>query len=188
MLKEKKNVITITGDLASGKTTVTNLIAEQLGYSIHRNGAYARKIAKDLGMSVTQYNEYVEKHPEIDRQIENSAAEYVKNNDNVIVDARLGWYSVPDSFKVYLSVELEISAERALKDTDRKDTEKFVTLEEQKKDIQKRYKMENERFLKLYNIRRDDMSNYDLVLDTTKKTPQEIKDIIIQKYNEWLKK
>ena len=48
--------------------------------------------------------------------------------------------------------------------------------------------MENERFLKLYNIRRDDMSNYDLVLDTTKKTPQEIKDIIIQKYNEWLKK
>ena len=30
-----------------------------------------------------------EKHPEIDRNIENSAAEYAKEHDNFIIDARL---------------------------------------------------------------------------------------------------
>ncbi len=40
------------------------------------------------------FNVYVKEHPEIDRQIENSAAEYAKQNDNFVIDARLGWYAV----------------------------------------------------------------------------------------------
>lgn len=31
-----------------------------------------------MNMSVTEFNIYVEGHPEIDKQIENSAAEYAK--------------------------------------------------------------------------------------------------------------
>ena len=187
---EKKNnihIISITGDLASGKSTVANLLSNELGYSIHRNGAYARKIAKDLNMDITQYNKYVESHPEIDRQIEQSAAEYAKNNDNVIVDARLGWYAVPHSFKIYLKVDIDVSARRALNDLNRKDTEMFETFEEQKEDIKKRYELENKRFFELYGIHRNDLSNYDLVIDTSNITPEETKNIIIEKYNIWLK-
>ena len=40
-------------------------------------------------MDVTSFNEYVKKHPEIDIQIEKSAAEYAKTHDNFIIDARL---------------------------------------------------------------------------------------------------
>ncbi len=185
---KNRHIITITGDLASGKTTVTNLLAEELGYSIHRNGAYARKIAKELNMDITEYNKYVENHPEIDRKIEQSAAEYAMENDNVIVDARLGWYAVPKSFKVYLKVDIDVSARRALNDKDRKDTESFETFEEQKKALEKRYELENKRFLELYGIKRNDMNNYDLVIDTSDITPIETKEIIKEKYNEWLKK
>ena len=97
-----------------------------------------------------------------------------------------GWYAVPESFKVYLTVNINEAAKRAFYDESRKDTEKFATIEEQKADIQKRYKMENERYFKIYGVRKEDLSNYDLVVDTTTKTPEGVKQIIIEAYKKWL--
>ena len=62
---------------------------QRLNYSVYRNGDYFRKLAKENGMDVTTFNEYVKEHPEIDRRIENSASEYAKEHDNFIIDARL---------------------------------------------------------------------------------------------------
>lgn len=183
----KKHIISLSGDLASGKGTVSNILTKDLNYGIYRNGEYFRKLAKEMGMSVTEFNEYVSDHPEIDRQIENSAAEYAKEHENFIIDARLGWYAVPESFKVYLKVDINVSAERAFYDEKRKSTESFNTIEEQKQDIIKRYNYENERYKNLYNIRKDDMSNYDLVVDTTDKKPEEVAKIIVEEYEKWLK-
>ena len=174
----KKHIISLSGDLASGKGTVSNILTADLNYGIYRNGEYFRKLAKEMGMDVTSFNVYVKEHPEIDRQIENSAAEYAKQNDNFVIDARLGWYAVPESFKVYLKVDLDVSAQRAFYDEKRKSTEKFNTVEEQKQDIIRRYNYENERYWNLYQIRKNDMSNYDLVVDTTDKTPEEVAKII----------
>ncbi len=184
----KKNIISISGELASGKGTVSKILMKELNYGVYRNGEYVRKLAKDMGLDITGFNVYVEKHPEIDIQIEKSAAEYAKIHDNFIIDARLGWYAVPNSFKVYLKVDIDVSAKRAFYDKDRKNTEKFDTIEEQKEDIIKRYKMENERYWNLYKIRRDDMSNYDLVIDTTNLTPNDVAKKIKEEYFKWLEK
>ena len=182
----KKHIISLSGDLASGKGTVSNILTADLNYGIYRNGEYFRKLAKEMGMDVTSFNVYVKEHPEIDRQIEKSAAEYAKQNDNFVIDARLGWYAVPESFKVYLKVDLDVSAQRAFYDEKRKSTEKFNTVEEQKQDIIRRYNYENERYWNLYQIRKNDMSNYDLVVDTTDKTPEEVAKIIEEEYSKWL--
>ena len=182
----KKHIISLSGDLASGKGKVSNILTADLNYGIYRNGEYFRKLAKEMGMDVTSFNVYVKEHPEIDRQIENSAAEYAKQNDNFVIDARLGWYAVPESFKVYLKVDLDVSAQRAFYDEKRKSTEKFNTVEEQKQDIIRRYNYENERYWNLYQIRKNDMSNYDLVVDTTDKTPEEVAKIIEEEYSKWL--
>ena len=183
----KKQIISLSGELASGKGTVSKILMEKLNYGIYRNGDYFRKLGKEMGMDITTFNKYVENHPEIDKQVENSAAEYAKNHENFIIDARLGWYAVPESFKVYLKVDLDVAAKRAFEDPNRKDTEKFDSIEEQKADIQKRYALENERYWKLYNIRKEDLSHYDLVIDTTELTPEKVADKIIEEYELWLK-
>ena len=183
---EKRKIISIAGDLSSGKTTVTRLMQETLGYEIYRNGEYFRKLAAESGMSVTEFNEYVKDHPEIDRQIEQSAKEYASTRENLIIDARLGWYAVPDSFKVYLRVDIDEAAKRAFNDPNRKKTENFNTVEEQKKDLIKRFELENERYYSLYGVRKEDMSNYDFVLYTTKLTPDQVNEKIIEAYNKWL--
>ena len=92
-----------------------------------------------------------------------------------------GWYAVPESFKVYLTVDIDEAAKRAFNDKKRKDSENFATIEEQKQDLMKRYKLENDRYWKLYNVRRDDLSNYDLVLDTTEGKPEKQAEKIIEK-------
>ena len=185
---EKKHIISLAGDLAAGKGTVSDILIKELNYGIYRNGEYARKLARDMKLDITSFNAFLAEHPEIDLQIEKSASEYAKEHDNFIIDARLGWYAVPESFKVYLRVDIDVAAQRAFNDKNRKSTESFETVEEQKADMIRRYKMENERYWKLYHVHKEDMSNYDLVIDTTKLTPEEIANQIIEKYKEWLNK
>lgn len=97
-----------------------------------------------------------------------------------------GWYAVPQSFKVYLKVDIDVAAKRAFKDISRKSSEKFDTVEDQKQDMQKRYKLENERYWELYGVRKEDESNYDLVIDTTNLTPKQVADKIENGYKKWL--
>lgn len=182
----KKHIITIAGDLASGKSRITDLLQKNLQYEIYRNGEYVRRLAKEKGLDVTSFNEYLKDHPEIDQEIERSAAAYAEEHDNLIVDARLGWYAIPDSFKVYLRVDIDVAAKRAFYDENRKETEKFATIEEQKQDMVKRFSLENERFFKLYGIHKEDMSNYDLVVDTTNNTIEENANMIEEAYKKWL--
>ena len=185
---EKKNIISLAGELASGKGTVSKLLSEELNYTIYRNGEYVRKLAKEQGLDITSFNAYLNEHPEIDRQIEKSAAEYAKEHDHFIIDARLGWYAVPESFKVYLTIDINEAAKRAFYDENRKETEKFLTIDEQKADMLRRYKMENERYFNLYGVHKEDVSNYDLVVDTTDKTPVEVKELVLREYRKWLEK
>ena len=183
---EKRKIISIAGELASGKGVISKAITEKLNYGIYRNGEYFRKLAKEHNMDITSFNVYVKDHPEIDFEVERSAAEYAKTHDEFVIDARLGWYAVPESFKVYLTVDIDEAARRAFYDEKRKETEKFNTIEEQKQDLIKRYELENERYWNLYHVKKEDLSNYDLVLDTTEGGPEKLADKIIEEYKKWL--
>lgn len=183
----KKRIISLTGDLAAGKSRVTDLLQKELGYSIYRNGERFRALALEMGMSVTEFNKYVETHPEIDKKLESEATKYAETNQDFIIDARMGWYSVPESFKVYLKVDRDVGAQRAFGDEKRKRTENFNTVEEYKNDMIKRANLEVERYFNLYGVRKDDMSNYDLVVDTTCLTIEEVKQTILDEYDKWLK-
>ena len=97
-----------------------------------------------------------------------------------------GWYAVPYSFKVYLKVDIDVAVKRALEDNARKNTESYSTIEEAKEKILYRHKEETKRWREEYGVNRDDMSNYDLVVDTTKITPQEVGNQVIQAYKKWL--
>ncbi len=182
---KRKDVISITGDLASGQSTVSKMLAEELKFDLYRNGAYFRELAIKNNMSVTEFGEYVEKHPDVDQQIEKSATEYAKTHNNIVIDAKLGWYAVPESFKVYLKVDIDIAAKRAFEDETRKNSENLPTIEAQKEDMIRRTKNDLARYKNLYGVVRNDMSNYDLVIDTSKITPRDVLEKIKKAYEEW---
>ncbi|MDF2866379.1 MAG: hypothetical protein K0R72_1197 [Clostridia bacterium] len=182
------HIITLTGDIASGKGVVSHILQAKLNYEIYKNGEYFRELARQHNMSIKDFNIYVESHKEIDLQIEKSAELYAKEHDNLIVDARLGWYAIPHSFKVYLTVDLEVAAHRVFNDSNRGKVEEYTDLEHAASEIAERFKLENDRYFKIYNIRKDDMSNYDYVLNTTNISPEEAAQNILTEYFKWLKK
>ena len=44
------HIITMAGDIASGKGTVTSLLKQELGYEVYKNGEYVRKLEKEMNM------------------------------------------------------------------------------------------------------------------------------------------
>lgn len=187
-MTEKKHIITIAGDHASGQGTLSNNLKDELGYEIYRNGQYVRKLAAEKGMSIVDFQIYLNEHPDLDQEIEKSAADYASTRDNLIIDAKLGWYAIPNSFKIYLKVDIEIAVKRAFEDATRKNTEPFASLEEARNKITYRHEEETRRWKEEYGVNRDDMSNYDLVIDTTNLTPKEVCNAVINAYENWLKK
>lgn len=181
------HIISLAGDIASGKGAVSAILSERLNYSVYKNGEYFRSLAKEHNMTVKEFNVYCESHPEIDYDIENSAKKYAQGHDNFIIDARLGWYAVSQSFKVYLKVDILEAARRVLADTTRGIVETYSSLEDASENIKERFRLENERYFKLYGVKKDDMSNYDLVIDTTLISPEEVASKIEEAYYAWLK-
>lgn len=96
------------------------------------------------------------------------------------MDSRLGFYAQPNAFKVLLDVSEEIAGERIYKAE--RDTDRQETLQAAIEEVHNRNKADFERYLKLYNIDLRDQLNYDLVIDTGDMTPEQVADIIIEKF------
>ncbi len=90
-----------------------------------------------------------------------------ENKDkDIIFDSRLAWHFVEHSFKVFVSVSLEVAAERVINDQ-RGAEEKYSSLEEAKRLLAERAATEKVRYKDIYNLNYMDFSNYNLVIDST---------------------
>jgi len=177
-------IISITGDLGSGKSTVSDLLIKQLNYEYIYTGKIQREIALKYNMTTLELNEYSETHPEIDEEID-STFKSLNESTDLIVDSRLAWFFVPKSFKIFLKTNLIVSAGRISDDNQRKN-EKYSSREEAVNKIIARKTSENKRYMELYGANCSDLSNFNLIIDTSFITPRRVADIILAEYNSWL--
>ena len=177
-------IITITGDLGSGKSTVSKLLQERLNYDYIYTGKIQREIANKYNMTTLELNHYAETHPEIDEEID-VTFKSLNGSTGLIVDSRLAWFFLPESFKIFLKTDLIVSVNRISGDHKR-ENEKYSSKEEAVNNIIARKDSENKRYMGLYGVNCSDLSNYDLVIDTSYITPGETVDMIVAGYNAWL--
>lgn len=183
----KRKIIAITGSIAGGKSKVARKIAKKLGMDTYFASNNFRKLARDYKMDLATFNAYVENNPEIDRAIDEALSEHLNTHDNLVVDSRLAWYFAKNAFKVCITVDIDVAASRLAKDAVNRNIEdKYETIDLAKIAIIKREGYEKERYKKEYGIDLLDYSNYDLVIDSTNMSTDEIADVIIEKYNNWL--
>lgn len=182
----KKQMICITGNIAVGKSEVAKEIASILDWNLYKASQAFREKAREMDMSLVDFCVYVESHPEIDKKIEETTKNIVLNNEQIIVDARLGFYMAPSAFKVYMTSDVEVAAERLLKASkNRGKEEEYNSIEEVREAITLREETERKRYIKLYGVDIHNLSNYDFVIDTTHLSSSEVAKKIIEAYKKW---
>ena len=175
--------ITITGSLGSGKSTIAKMLAQELGYPYYSTGEAQREIAQKMGLTTLQLNHLSDKDPSIDVQIDGIFKKMNEDGKTYVVDSRLAWHFMPNSLKVKLEVSPTIAAERIMNDQVRSGERRYRTLSVVMDETLSRRRSERSRFLKTYQVDIDDNSQFDLVVDTTDKTPEQICKIILENYN-----
>ena len=100
-------------------------------------------------------------------------------NDVYIIDSRLAWSNVPDSYAIRLTVNEAIAGKRVFYDTTRGSEDQYETVDEAIQKTRKRKLGEIERYKEKYGINLLDENNCDLVVDTSYTNTQELADIIV---------
>lgn len=175
--------ISLAGDLGSGKSTVSKILIDRLGAEYYSTGAIVRSIAERRGMTVTELNLYMETHPEIDTEIDDGLVALSDLDKLLIIDSRMAWHFTRGTFRVYLSTDIETSALRIMNAN--RVGEHASTLEETIGQTRARRESEKKRYLAQYNVDIKDLSNYDLIVDTTVASPDQVAECIINGFAAW---
>ncbi len=171
--------ITLTGDLGSGKSATSKILCQETGFSYLSTGQIQRKLAAELGMDTLEMNRKADSDPSIDEKIDSVFIGLNQTEEGYIVDSRLAWHFLPQSFKVYLAVDPIVAVTRIMSDPGR-NSEQYESAEEAVAKIQARKESENARFLLKYGVDCGNLENYDLLIDTTNRPPSEVADLILQ--------
>ena len=66
-------IITVSGKPGAGKTSLAKNLAKRLGYKHHSMGGIRKLMAKEKGLSITEFNKLAEKDPHSDRHVDEFA-------------------------------------------------------------------------------------------------------------------
>ncbi len=181
-------MISIAGDLGSGKSTLAKRLAEMLDYTYFSTGMLFRKLAAERGMDALQLNYLSETDKSIDKYIDDNLRAINNGNDmRYVLDSRMAWFFVPKSFKLYATVKPEIAAQRVLGDTARFGEPEASNLQERINTLLERQNVENRRYKSIYGVDCSDLSNYDLIIDTSNHTVDELVKHILTAYDQTVK-
>jgi predicted cytidylate kinase len=174
-------VITISGEPGTGTTTIANHLSVHTGYKLVYIGETFRELAREKGLTLPDLGDYAENHPEVDFELDARQVEQARGG-NVILEGRLsGWLlktnQVP-AFKVLLTADLDTRVKRIV-GREGKDYEQV------KAEVLEREECEQERYKKYYNTKYNDKSHYDLIIDTSNLTPEDITQRILSEYSEF---
>jgi len=175
--------ISLAGDLGSGKSTVSKILIDRLGATYYSTGAICRAIAAKHGVNIIEMNQYMETHPEIDHEIDDGIKALSDKDECMVIDSRMAWHFVRDTFRVYMTTELWESAKRILRAG--RAEEQASTVEETAANIRARKASESKRYSELYGVDCKNLDNYSLVVDSTYATPEEVAECILSCFADW---
>lgn len=175
-------IITVTGKPCSGKGTACKILCEKYSFEYICTGDMFRSLAKQHGFDNIlefQQNSDIIK---IDHMVDDSIKEIgeKRHNENIVIDSRLAWHFAPKSFKVFIDVDWDIAGERLLNAN--RASEQVSTITEAITKLKDRWEVENARYEKIYQTNNLNPDNYDLIISSNNKSPEEIAEEIYKNY------
>jgi CMP/dCMP kinase len=188
METEKKHIITIGGLPGSGKSSAAARVAAELGYEHFSSGDLFRKMAAERGLSIEQMNFAAEKQKEIDEGVDALLRTIGHEKTDLVIDSRMAFHWIPDSFRVFLQLDPMIAAERVFTQMNAGErvSQAASSAKQVLDDTLARTESEKKRYRDLYDVDFTDFRGYDLVIDTGVNDLNAVVAMIVGAYREWL--
>jgi cytidylate kinase len=166
-------LLTVSGPPGSGKSTTAAGLAESLGYEHVSGGDIFRELAAERGLSLAEFNARAEADPEIDRTLDRRLATVARDRDDVVLESRLaGWLAGDDAdLRLWLTAPLDVRAARI---ADREGG----PVDRVREETRRRERSEAGRYDEYYGIDIDDLSIYDLALNTARWDPDAVRHLL----------
>jgi radical S-adenosyl methionine domain-containing protein 2 len=169
------NKITISGGVASGKTTIGKLLSNVLGYKFVSIGEETRKIAESQGLGILELQNERVKNPNIDIRIDELFSDACNQETDIVIDYRMGFNFIHNSFNILLLISEDAATKRLLSANRLKESFETVSV---------RNNLMKDHFFKLYGLNFLDSKHYDLIIDVEEfNTPEEIISFILRSIN-----
>lgn len=185
---QRKHIITLSGKPGSGKSSTADRVAELLGYTRYSSGQIVRSILEKENMTMQEYNKRAADDHALDAKVD-EALRSLRDRQDIVIDSRLGFYWIPESFKVYLELDIDVATARIFTDThsgQERSGEAYRTLAEASSLVRSRMQTEHDRFSKLYRVDPFDTTHFDLVVDTSRHSPETVALTVFDYYRSWL--
>jgi CMP/dCMP kinase len=167
--------IAISGETGTGKTTLSRNLANKLGWKIVNGGEFFRAWHKEHGIPIENTEEVPK---EVDNQIDADFQKKMEEDSETVFEMRLAGFfgkDMPEVYRVLCVADFDIAVARA----GHRDKQ---NLDEAIKDAHKRSDGLKKKFKKLYGVEDYlDPKYFDLVVDTTEKSPEEVLQIVLDK-------
>jgi cytidylate kinase len=166
-------LLTISGLPGSGTTTVGKLLAEHYGVEMISAGDVFRGLAKERGMTLAEFGALAESDPSIDIEIDKRQSKIANSSDGLILEGRLAGHMAENALKLWVKAPMEVRVRR------------IVEREGSSFDIRLRETVEREasealRYKEIHSIDINDLSIYDIVIDSSRWDQFVITDILIK--------
>ncbi|MGH7047028.1 MAG: cytidylate kinase family protein [Stellaceae bacterium] len=183
----KRPIITIAGSPGSGKSSTAKAVASGLGFQHFSSGDLFRQLAAERGESIEAMNISAEIQQDIDRKVDHLLQEKYRSEDKLVIDSRMAWQWMPQSFKVFLVLDRHTAAARIfnnLRDEGRQ-SESAASVEEVRASIDRRFASEQKRYHALYGVNPTEPLNFDLVINTKYNGLPTVTAMVLAAYRAW---
>jgi len=177
--------ITLGGLGGTGTSTVGKALAKEFGWDFVSGGNMFREAAAENNMTMEEFDAYTKSNLEyrVDEVIDDKLKKYGQENDSFILESKLGWWQVPDSFKILFTADLDERARRIMKGDTEGNRNAYTPddFETTKQKTVDRNEVHRLRIKEIYGI--EDLfseEHFDYVIDTTNISQQEVIDQLVK--------
>ena len=159
-------IVTVSGEIGAGKSTVAKALARSLGLRYLSTGEVFREEARRRGLSLAAMGRLAEQDQTIDREIDRMQTD-VARAGGVLVDSRLSGWLIDGDLRIWFRAPLAVRAARvAVRDG--------LSIDEALSALRGREESERRRYRAIYQIDLTDLGRYHVIVDTSIWSAREI--------------